>query len=72
MQAIVQCVPKRLLFEVKRQCRTFQFECFKSQMSSFCVVLAEQISINLQYMNRESPSPASRVFALLFKLFKLQ
>ena len=43
-----------------------------SQMSSFCVIwLAEQISINLQYMvaNLKVYSN-SRVFSLLFKLFK--
>ena len=44
-------------------------------MSSFYVILAEQILIDLQYMVRESQrsSPASRVFALLLQLpFKLQ
>ena len=39
-------------------------------MSSFYVILAEQILIDLQYMVRESQrsSPASRVFALLLQL----
>ena len=39
-------------FEVKCQCRTFEFECFKSQMSSQneLIILADEISINLQYM----------------------
>ena len=37
-------------------CRTFEFECFNSQMTSFYVFIAEQILINLQYMDRESQS----------------
>ena len=42
-------------------------------MSSFCVILAEQISINLRYMDYESQSLlTSRVFTWLFKLFKLK
>ena len=40
--------------KVKRKCRPFEFEYFNSQISSFSVILAEQISINLQYMELES------------------
>ena len=36
--------------------RMFEYECFNSQMSSFGVIIAEQISINLQHMDRESQS----------------
>ena len=55
--------------------RSFEFECFNSQESSICVD-AEQISINLQYMVANLkvylPSPASRLFVVLFKLSQLQ
>ena len=31
---IIQCVPeKRLPFDIKQQCRAFEFECFNSLMS---------------------------------------
>ena len=60
---------KRLPFEVKRYCHMFEFECLDFQMSSFGVIyLAEQISINLQYMVTSlKVYLTSRVFALLFK-----
>ena len=69
----IQCVPKkRLPFQVKRQCRTFEFECFNSRISSFFVILAQQISINLQYivaiLKVHSTSRASLCYSNQLKL----
>ena len=33
--AVVRCVPKNVIpFEIKRQCRAFEFECFNSLMNT--------------------------------------
>ena len=63
---------KRSTFEVSR---TFEYESFSSQISSFCAVLAQQISINLQLYtvvvaNLKVYSPSRVLIALLFKLMK--